>query len=258
MTSRLRQSVRKAAWLAALCGLMGAPHVASADWIQTFNVDPAHNTNTNGNVIDGTAVFSFNATTGRLTVTVTNNIVNPRADNQNISALFFKASTGQTAGSLSSSSAVQMNVNSDKSYTLLNSGNPVSTSWSLATNQTVANPVTGSITGNYRLTSLGLSHAVQTIIGAPDSSTNTYLNANPSITNGVHNPFLFETATFVLSGTGLTDASRISSLTWGVGTTTGNYVNGHLVTVPEPATLALVGIGLAGIAALRFRRRAAA
>jgi hypothetical protein len=244
----------------ALAGLIGAPSAATADWVQTWNVDPAHNVNKNGKTVAATVVFSYSSTTGYLTIDVTNDLANPGADNQSISALFFTLATGQTSASLLTRSAVQINVNSDKSFSTLNAGNPVTaTAWSEIDNATVTNPVLGSITGNIQLTSLGVSHAPQTIIGLPNSPSNKYDAANPSITNGVHSPFLYHTATFVLDVPGLSQSSRISSVTWGVGTATGNNLNGNLVStvVPEPSALALAGIGMAGLLAIRLRRRAA-
>jgi hypothetical protein len=83
------------------------------------------------------------------------------------------------------------------------------------------------------------------IIGPPDGG-NTYSAANGSIAgNGPHNPFLSESATFTITGTGITADTTITSATFSFGTTAGVTVDG-VVASPEPSSfvLTLCGIGV--------------
>src|SRR5262249_11923117 len=73
------------------------------------------------------------------------------------------------------------------------------------------------------------------IIGPPGAG-NTYSAGNGSIAgNKPHNPFLFESATFTITGTGITADTTITSATFSFGTTSGVDVPGVPgVIVPEP------------------------
>src|SRR5712691_8517872 len=87
--------------------------VARAD---TFSASCAANTctvsttNTDGKVVNATAVFTFGA--GTVTIQLQNNLTNAQviAVNQNISGLFFTLSGGQTSGTLTSSNSQFTNV----------------------------------------------------------------------------------------------------------------------------------------------------
>jgi len=120
-------------------------------------------------------------------------------------------------------------------------GATVATGW--AFNATVS----GSLQLDALGTPTGPSHL---IIGPPGA--NGYTNANGSIAgNAPHNPFLNQTATFMLDAPGVTDSTTVTSAIFSFGTTAGNDVPG-MKTVPDPSSLTLL---LVGGVALVLRKR---
>jgi hypothetical protein len=65
-----------------------------------------------------------------------------------------------------------------------------------------------------------------------------YDNADNSIAgNGPHNPFLNQTAAFIISVTGMTAAADITSAIFSFGTTAGNTVLGVVPSLPRSSTI---------------------
>lgn len=200
--------------------------------------------------VNASATFVTGA--GSVSITLNDLQANPTDVAQLISDLDFTFSNGATVGTLSSSSGQEITVNSGGTFVL---GGTVATGWVLNNN------ISGGLQLNVLGTSAGPSHL---IIGPPGGAT--YSNANGSIAgNGPHNPFLNQTATFLITGlSGVTADTTITSATFSFGTTAGVNVTGCVVgavncgssTIPEPTSLLLGGSGLLGLFLLRRRSSA--
>lgn len=190
-----------------------------------------------GSTLDGkpvSAQATFTTGLNQVVISMMNTQANPTSVIQCLSDLGFTISTGQTVGTLSSSSGLERSIAGNGTFT---NGSNVATGWQLETG-----PLRLHVLG----TPIGPAH---TVIGGPNNS-NIYSNANGSIAgNGPHNAFLTGPITFTISVPGVTADSSISAMYFSYGTTEGNNVPGQ--QVPEPATLALLAIG--GLTLLRKR-----
>jgi hypothetical protein len=201
-------------------------------------VTPAGAT-TSGGPVDASAEFTTSSDV--LTITLSNLQANPTDVAQLISDLSFGLNSGQTSGSLSSSSGLERTVAKGGAFT--DAATPVDTGWALTGLQL-------SVLG----TPIGPGHL---IIGGPDAS-DKYSNANGSIAdNPSHNPFLAGAVAFTIDIPGLTSDDSVNSATFSFGTTAGiDTVNGifHIpeVIVPDGGTTvfllgaALSTLGLVG------------
>jgi hypothetical protein len=230
--------MRTSLFITALVGLIVSVSVAHASTV-TF-VTPAGSM-TGGQPVDASAKFTTGP--GSLSITLTNLEANPTSVVQALSDLSFTLSGGQTSGTLTSSSGQEITVNGNGSFT---TGSSVGTGWVL----------TGLDLDVLAAGGAGPAHLV---IGPPGPG-GTYSNANGSIAgNGPHNPFLNQTAAFVLGITGLTATETVTSAIFSFGTTEGaNLVTGVPSTVPLPGAFVLFGtvlVGGLGLTGWRKRRQ---
>src|SRR5207302_171034 len=224
--------------LGIIVGLTGLGTQASASTI-TY-VTPAGSVNASATFVTGA---------GELTITLQDLLVNPTTVAQLPTDLFFTLSGNLTSGSLTSSSGQERTVAADGTFT---DGAVVSTGWLLTSGATFhLDDLNGGA---------GPTHA---LIGPPDSG-GLYSNANGSIAGNIaHNPFLNQTATFILSIPGMTAETTVRSATFSFGTVSGNDVpgvpgGGGGATIPEPASMLLFGLGLMGGARRLTRMKKAA
>lgn len=163
------------------------------------------------------AQAAFTAGDGFITVSVTNNLADPRSAGQLLSGLAFTLSSGQTSGTLGPNSANIRTVNAD--HTFLDFG-PSSTGWALQSN------FNGGLFLCVLCTDLGAAGPKDLLIGAP-ATDGKYDSANRSIAgNKPHNPFTAGTATFLVFVPGLTSDATVTTATFFFSTAEGVSVTG--------------------------------
>ena len=218
--------------------MMGTLPPAHAD---TFTFVTPTGATTGGGPVSASATFTTSA--NQISVSLSNLQANITDVAQALSDLFFTYSGNNLSGqTLSSSSAQEISVASNGTFSL---GSTVSTGWALSS------PSSSTLL----LNDLGAAGPTHLILGPPGSG-GTYSNANGSIAgNPAHNPFLNQTALFVISLTGITPSTSITSSTFSFGTTAGINVPGVPSAIPLPGALPLFATGVVGLGLLGWRKK---
>jgi hypothetical protein len=196
------------------------------------------------------AQADINVVAGQIQITLTNLLANPTSVIQCISDFSFSISSGSLTGSTqTAASAATVNV----------AGNGTASPGSPPNFTTVAQVgwvYSPGPPGLLNVLGAGGAGPANLIIG-PAGPGGVYTNANGSIAgNNPHNPFLNQSASFTISGQGITADTRITSVVFSFGTTAGNDVPGGPPgsSTPEPATVITLATGLP-FCLLAVRRR---
>jgi hypothetical protein len=209
---------------------------------------------TGGQPVAASALFTTGV--GTITVLLTNLEANPTSVVQNLSDLEFTLSSGTASGAVyaaTGNSAQEITVNSNGTF---------ATGSTLTTSGSIGWVLTVPTTQNIQLDVLGAGGAgpAHLLIGPPGTGS-VYSNANDSIAgNGPHNPFLNQTATWVINAPNVSATTTISAATFSFGTTEGgNLVTGVPLSspVPEPGSFScflLLGVGGVSLMAVGRRR----
>jgi hypothetical protein len=228
-----------------LLAVLAAFTATQASAQTTITFDTPLGATTSGGAVDATATFTISGDT--IEIMLTNLQANPTSVAQALSGLDFVLSTGRTSGVLSASSAQQVTILKNQTFTL---GSTSVTGWGL----------NDGMRGGLQLTALGFSGPGTLLIG-PSGGT-TYSDANGSIAgNRPHNPFLSQSATFTITIPCLSGSASITSATFLFGTNGSNPesvvgIPAAPAVTPEPTTMLLFGSGLAALgAALRRKAR---
>jgi hypothetical protein len=168
-------------------------------------------------------------------VTLDNREVNPLDVTQNLSDLFFTVGNGTvTNATFGSGSATAIMINGSGTITPTT---PLTTAGAIG--WALSEPTSTKVLLNV-LSGTGHAGPTHTIIGPPNVS-NVYSVANGSIAgNGAHNPFISETATWVINAPNVSSGTTITSATFSFSTAAGMNVVG----VPEPSSMLLLGSGV--------------
>lgn len=216
-----------------LCLAAGAaaPGTANAGFVLSVN-----STNNSANPIHAQALFNFG--NGTLTVTIQNLVVNPSANNQNISGLNFTIQGLNSPLILVSSSGMERTV-SGPAYT---NGSVGATGWGLQAGQS---------TGYSFINAMGFVGPTHTLIGEP--GVGGYTAAGSSITNGPQNPALAGPIVFNFTNPELTPSSIVTNNFVQFGTDKSNRFVGTIAATtgieptaaPAPESMLLLAQGLA-------------
>jgi hypothetical protein len=225
------------AWIAlASAGAIGSAHAS------TFTVS--------GSGSDGalSAQADFSISNGQIIVTLTNTLSASTivSVGQTISDVSFNLSNLAGTPGTALASGQQGNVDSGATVTYA-SGSP--------------GRFIGSGGGSYTVS--GDTVTLEAIGGSqPDelilpfiADGGTYASGNPGLV--AHNPYTIGPATFTLALSGVTSTTTITGVTFSFGTGPDTFLStgsNPPPPVPEPASIALLGTGMAGLAAIMRRR----
>lgn len=225
------------AWMAlASAATIGSAHAS------TFTVS--------GSGSDGalSAQADFTITNGQIVVTLTNTLSASTivSVGQAISDLSFNLSNLAGTPGTAMASGQQGNVNSGATVTYT-TGSPGRFIGVGGGSYTVSGDTVS-------LEAIGGSQPTELILPFI-ANGGTYASGNPGLVS--HNPYTIGPATFTLALSGVTSSTTITGVTFSFGTGPDTFLqtgSNPPPPIPEPASIALFGTGMAGLAAMLRRR----
>jgi len=211
---------------------------AMANVVYTWTADGV----TEGVAQRGTAVFSF-ASPSLLTITLSDDVVPTALIASVLDGLIFTLSSGPSGQSLGTVSPSAV-INCSGSTAPCPPGTGASP-FGWGTTQSGATLTLGA-----GFTGSGFSYHPYGIVNSAYSAP----GGNGGLSNPQHNPLLVGPVTFNISLLGLTSIPEITSVTFLFGTVPNAQTGVDPPTVPEPQSLALVGLGLLLLARTASRR----
>ena len=210
------------------------------------------------------AGVTFDISAGSMVVTLTNYEPSIVSVSQDISSLTFNLLNGEhsyqinLANSSTTISGTLVDIHSQTKTTT--DGSLVNVAVGTSANSLTHWTANDGNQGSTILSDLsGGGQPEQTIIG-PAGSDGNYSSVNNSIYgkygNGPHNPFIQNTATFRIASAGLLSTTSVSNVNVGFGTSSCDTPLPTYRKIPEPGSIALLGIGAIALGrTLRRRRR---
>jgi len=195
------------------------------------------------------AQADFTVSNGQIQVTITN-LLNPatiRSIGQSVSDLKFTLSNSPGTNTSNTAAGQLVDVNGTGTVTPV-PGTP---------GRWISSSTGGfNITGNTILLE-AIGHGSPTELILPADKGGGYPDSNASIVG--HSPNTDGPATFTLNLTDVTSATTISNVIFSFGTSPDTFIDGTFVPnvnpAPEPSSLTLIGIGIAGIGGFGWWRR---
>ncbi len=185
------------------------------------------------------AQADFTTANGTITIDIFNLLANPKSVAQTISGIEFTTTNPVISGaSISDSWGNLIDIQKDGSVKSLGKEQPLGR-WHVSTPATT-------------LIALGGGQPDHLIIGPADKS-GKYSNGGGSITGGQFNPFVDQTAHFLLSAAGVTDLTQIAAVKFYFGTGPDGNITGTPtggpgpLDVPAPASAVLLVLGAGGL-----------